>query len=159
MKKLVAITAAMAVLIGAALGQEYKSRLPTPTEQNRIAGVTSYIQDELLRSKTIRALVVPMVLSNYVLNAYNDGVVFFIAGSNTVVGRATLPNPTNNLNRRYELTLGTNISSFVVTNNTGANGFQFWNVLTTASTNSFTIPSNGVAYFYSTGTNWIGYTR
>jgi hypothetical protein len=156
MKKLVAITAAMAVLIGAALGQEYKSRLPTPTEQNRIAGVTSYIQDELLRSKTPRYFDATNISQFYYATNWYDGVI--VARSTPVTNWTTfvfLPNPTNNINRRFEI-IAIGAVNPVLTN---TSGFGIVNANTGTSASNLAVNSNKIAVVYSTGTNWIGYIR
>lgn len=158
MKKFLLITAGLAFLAGVTSGQEYKSRQPTPTEQSRIAGITSYVQDELLRSKTPKFIDM-VTSSNYLATAYNDGLLFVRSYNTAAVCVITLPNPTNNINRRFEL-VPVKTASLLLTNGSfGANGFQIADINTVTWTNSLAVASNKTAFVFSTGTNWIGYIR
>lgn len=157
MKKFLLITAGLAFLTGAATGQEYKSRQPTPTEQSRIAGITSYVQDELLRSKTPKFIDM-VTSSNYSATAYNDGLLFVRSYNTAALCRITLPNPTNNINRRFEI-VPVKHASLSLTNGFGANGFQIADINSFAWTNSLAVASNKTVFVFSTGTNWIGYIR
>jgi hypothetical protein len=152
MKKLVAITAAMAVLVGAAFGQEYKSRLPTPTEQNRIAGVSKYIQDVYLQLTTPKVL----MSGPYYATNYNDGVLFPYASSVATTIGVVLPNPTNNVGRKYEIVTAGQAISWVTNNNAG---WKIWDLHGNVAGNGFAIASNKVAFVYSTGTNWAAYLK
>lgn len=156
MKNLIAIAAGLCFLAGVASGQEYKSRLPYPAEQNRIAGVTSYIQDELLRSKTPRYFDATNISQLYYATNWYDGVI--VARSTPVTNWTTfivLPNPTNNINRRFEI-IAIGAINPVLTN---TSGFGIVNANTGVSASNLAVNSNKIAVVYSTGTNWIGYIR
>ena len=152
MKKIVAITAALSVLIGAAFGQEYKSRLPYPAEQNRIAGVTKYIQDVYLQLTTPKVI----TAGPYFATNYNDGVLFPYAPAAAGTINIVLPNPTNNVGRKYEVS-NAGQAACLFTNN-GA-GWKFWNLHGNVLDNGFAISSNKVGWVYSTGTNWAAYSK
>lgn len=156
MKKLLSIAAGIVFLAGVTSGQEYKSRLPTPTEQARIAGITSYVQDELLRSKTPRYFEVTAINQSYYATNWYDGVL--AVRSSTATNWTVfvhLPNPTNNINRRFEV-IAVNAINPVLTN---TSGFGIVNANSGTSASALAVNSNKTAIVYSTGTNWIGYIR
>lgn len=97
MKHLIAF--GLAVLLGAAglFAQTYKSRLPTPDEERKLAGVTDYIQDGPRFNFT---LYYPGNNQQFELNATNNFVMFKSTGgeSNATV---LLPDPsTGGVSRR-----------------------------------------------------------
>jgi hypothetical protein len=152
MKKLIAILAGLGVIVGAAVAQEYKSRQPYPNELARVAGVSSYIQDEYLRRTTPRFVVNSL---SYDATNYYDGVVF-IRTNAAVLVHIALPNPTNNTGRRFEVVTG-GTSTAVLTNRQVNSLFRS----TDGETNNawLFVASNKTAVAYSTGTNWTVYVR
>ena len=154
MKNLIAIAAGLCFLAGVASGQEYKSRLPYPAEQNRIAGVTSYIQDEYLRRTTPRWVTTSL---SYDATNWYDGVILVRTNGDVLV-HVALPNPTNNTGRRYEVSTG--LFPRAVLTNRQASGATAFRSMDGETNNSWLfIPSNKTAVVYSTGTNWTGYIR
>lgn len=156
MKKFLSIAAGLAFLAGAATGQEYKSRQPYPAEVARIAGITSYAQDELLRSKTPRYFQVTAINQSYYATNWYDGVL--VVRSATATNWTVfvhLPNPTNNINRRFEVIAVSAINPVL----TNTSGFGIVNANTGTSASALAVNSNKTAIVFSTGTNWIGYIR
>ncbi len=137
----------LSLLIGSVSGQEYKSRQPYPGESQRIAGFTGWTQDELLRRTTPRFAVNTLT---YDASNYYDGVVI-IRTNATVLCVVTLPNPTNYINRRYEV-VTSGASTARLTNALGA-PFHDVNSMTNSGVGLF-VQSNKTAIAFSTGTNW-----
>jgi hypothetical protein len=135
-------------LTGIAFGQEYQSRQPYPDESRRVAGLKNYAQDEFTRANT-PVWVVNSLL--YLSTNSTDGVIF-VKTNATVLVHIGLPNPTNNLGRKYSVTT-MGASTAVLTNHyvTGT----FTEINTMAVANSLTIASNKTAIAYSTGTNYV----
>jgi hypothetical protein len=155
MKKLIAILAGLGVIVGAAVAQEYKSRQPYPNELARVAGVTSYVQDEYLRRTTPRWVTTSL---SYDATNWYDGVVFVRTNGNVTVFVA-LPNPTNNVGRRYEVSTGL-FPQVILTNKQQAASSTAFRIIDYETNGpSLLIPSNKVAVAYSTGTNWTVYVR
>lgn len=136
-------------LAGIAIGQEYKSRQPTPDESRRgAAGLVHYAQDVITRDHT------PVFVANsllYLSTNATDGIIF-VKTNATVLVHIGLPNPTNNLGRKYEIT--TMGASTAVLTNWYVTG-TFTEINTMAIASSLTIASNKTAIAYSTGTNYV----
>jgi hypothetical protein len=121
---------------------------PTQTEEYRLKGVQNQVQAEFNR------LSAPKIVLNSLLylstNNY-DGIIL-VKTNATVLVHIGLPNPTNNLGRKYEITT-MGASTAVLTNHyvTGT----FTEINTMAEANSLTIASNKTAIAYSTGTNYV----
>lgn len=141
---LIGLFALAAVTVGA---QEYKSRLPQPSELEKVAGVSDYIQDGPRFNFT---LYYPGAEEQYTLQPHQNIIVFRSANqlTNVVV---VLPNPTNSLRRAYKLVASGNVT-IKLTNTVGASYGTSTNVtpLTT-----FTTATNSMIWvFNSSGTNW-----
>lgn len=145
MKKFLLITAGLAFLAGVTSGQEYKSRLPTPAEQNRIAGTTKYIQDTYLQLTTPKLV----TSSPYFATNYNDGVLIVHGAAGNYL--ITLPNPTNNVGRRYQIS-AVHPAKVLLTNNNA--GWKFFNLATAGNDVGVFCETNKSAIVFSTGTNW-----
>jgi hypothetical protein len=128
--------------------QEYKARQPTPAESRRVAGLKNYAQDEFTRANT-PVWVVNSLL--YLSTNSTDGVIL-VKTNATVLVHIGLPDPTNNVGRKYQVTT-MGASTAVLTNHyvTGT----FTEVNTMAEATSLTIASNKTAIAWSTGTNYV----
>jgi hypothetical protein len=121
---------------------------PTTTEEYRLKGVQNQLQAEFNR------LSAPKIVLNSLLylstNNY-DGIIL-VKTNATVLVHIGLPNPTNNLGRKYEVTT-MGASTAVLTNWYVTGSFTDMFTLTNTATSYF-IESNKTATAYSTGTNW-----
>lgn len=147
MKKTLILSLLLVPVI-AIVAQTYKGRQPTPDEQRKISGATSFVQDELLRSTTPRFVLNSLF---YAATNYYDGIIL-VRTNATVLVHIGLPNPTNNASRKYQITtLGA--STATLSNHTAVGDFTDMFTMTNASV--YFIGSNKTAVAYSTGTNWI----
>lgn len=136
----------------AADAQTYKSRPPTPQEQRKLAGITEYVQDVFYRDH-IPTFITPGVLYYPVTNAY-EGTIFAFTNLNTSVHIA-LPNPTNNIGRKFTLNpLG---ACTLVLSNIVSGTITSGETMAVATT--YSVASNRTAVAYSTGTNYIAFLR
>ena len=88
----------------------------------------------------------------YTITNNVDGIVL-VRTNATVLVVIGLPNPTNNLSRKFEVsTLGA--STAILTNTTYAGSFTDMFTMTNAASGYF-IASNKTAIAYSTGTNYV----
>lgn len=150
MKKFLLITAGLAFLAGVTSGQEYKSRQPYPSEQARIAGTTEYVQDTYLQLTT------PKVVNStpYFATNYNDGLLVFHGTSADYL--VVLPNPTNNVGRRYQISAVVPARCLLTNNNAG---WKFFNMVTGGNDNGVAVASNKTTMVFSTGTNWAAFVH
>ncbi|CAB4212692.1 hypothetical protein UFOVP1444_24 [uncultured Caudovirales phage] len=153
---LIGLFALAAVTVGA---QEYKSRQPYPDEIGRVSGVNNYIQDEFQRLNTI------VVLETNQAAVYTIGAsqvlhgIYAVAPTNAALSAAftiSLPNPTNNPNRKFTF-ITADHAQIVLSNNWGtgsANGFR--DLKTFGVSNIvWLVTSNKITTLYSTGTNYL----
>ena len=142
-----------------ASAQEYKARAPKAIETRRVAGVQNYIQDEFYRNNTI------VVIETNQAPVYTIGAsqvlhgVYAVAPTNAALSAAftiALPNPTNNLNRKFTF-ITPDGCHIVLSNNWGtgsANGFR--DLKTFGVSNIvWLVTSNKITTCYSTGTNYL----
>lgn len=128
--------------------QEYYSRQPYPSESRRMAGMQTYVMDEVLRDNTPKFVVNSLF---YDATNYDDGVIL-IKTNATVLVHIGLPNPTNTLNRVFRIsTMGA--STAVLSNSTAVGTFT--EMFTMAVSSTYSVASNKTATVYSTGTNWV----
>ena len=145
MKKMILGLAMVAVAFGS-LAQEYKDRAPKASETRRIAGLANYAQDEFTRANTPRWTAGRL----YYDTIATDGVIF--ANSNaTVLVHIGLPNPTNNIGRKFTITT-VDACTAILSNSACVGTFSLLTNYTMVST--FTIASNRTTTAWSTGTNW-----
>ena len=142
MKKLLALCAAIAaVLIVIAADPPRGGRV-----DNRVlAGVKNNVQDEFYR-ETLPVFITTAYPDPFKITNVWEGQ-YFVNTNNTI----SLPNPTNNLGRKFMFAaMGTN--TFFISNGLGGQ-------LTIVSSNVVGIlvgiNSNRQAYAWSTGTNWV----
>lgn len=142
---LIGLLALAAVSVGA---QEYKSRLPQPSELEKVAGVSDYIQDGPRFNFT---LYLPGAEEQYTLQPYHNAVAFRSANqlTNVVV---VLPNPTNSLRRSYHLFANGNVT-MKLTNTVGATYNTATNV--TALTTFTSATNSSIWVVNNNGTNWF----
>jgi hypothetical protein len=134
-------------LTGIAFGQEYKSRQPYPDESRRVAGLKNYAQDEFSRANTPLVLNVGLL---YLSTNSTDGII--IVKTNDVLVHIGLPNPTNNIGRKFQVqTMST--ARVVLTNWYAVSTFT--SNATMAEHTSYWINSNKTVMAFSSGTNWI----
>ena len=148
MKKTLITLALVAMpAIGLLVAQEYKSRVTTPTEERKLAGTTSWVQDEYFRTKSARWA----TGLYYAATNYYDGIVL-VRSNATVLVHIGLPNPTNNPYRVFEIST-LDACTATLSNANGAGSFTDMFTLTNASV--YFIASNKTATAYSTGSNCI----
>jgi hypothetical protein len=134
-------------LTGIAFGQEYQSRQPYPDESRRVAGLKNYAQDEFSRANTPLVLNVGLL---YLSTNSTDGII--IVKTNDVLVHIGLPNPTNNIGRKFQVqTMST--ARVVLTNWYAVSTFT--SNATMAEHTSYWINSNKTVMAFSSGTNWI----
>jgi len=142
---LIGLFALAAVTVGA---QEYKSRQPYPSEVEKLAGVTDYIQDGPRYNFTLYR---PGQDEQYTLQPYHN-VVAFRSNNQLTNVVVILPNPTNSLRLSYRLIANGNVT-IKLTNTVGATYNTATNV--TALT-TFTSATNSAFLVYNNdGTNWF----
>lgn len=121
---------------------------PTKTELTKLKGVQNYVQAEFTRDTT------PVFVLNsllYLSTNQTDGIIF-VRTNATVLVHVGLPNPTNNVGRKYEVTTQ-GASTAVLTNWYTSSLFTSNNTM--GHHTSYFINSNKTALAYSTGTNWL----
>lgn len=139
--------ALLALSVSGLLAQGYKSRVPYPDEERKVAGVTDWIQDGPRFNFT---LYLPGQDEQYTLRETNNVVVFRSVGALTNVV-VVLPNPTNSARRAYNLTAQGNVT-IKLTNTVGTTYNTSTNV--TALT-TFTSATNSAFWIYNNNrTNW-----
>ena len=159
MKNFITIIALFALSVSGLFAQNYKTRQPTPDEQKRVAGVINYIQDEFYRNNTI------VVIETNQAPVYTIGAsqvlhgVYAVAPTNAALSAAftiALPNPTNNLNRKFTFMVPAGCH-IVLSNNWGTGGALGFRDLTTYAVSNvvWLVTSNKTATCYSTGTNYL----
>ena len=142
---LIGLFALAAVTVGA---QEYKSRQPYPSEVEKLAGVTDYIQDGPRYNFTLYR---PGQDEQYTLQPYHN-VVAFRSDSQLTNVVVILPNPTNSLRRSYRLIANGNVT-IKLTNTVGATYNTATNV---TALSTFTSATNSAFLVYNNdGTNWF----
>lgn len=141
---LIGLFALAAVTVGA---QEYKSRQPYPSEVEKLAGVSDYLQDGPRYNFT---LYLPGAEEQYTLQPYHNVVAFRSVGALTNVV-VVLPNPTNSLRRAYRLIANGNVT-IKLTNTVGATYNTATNV--TALT-TYTTATNSAVLVFNNATNWF----
>lgn len=142
---LIGLFALAAVTVGA---QEYKSRQPYPSEVEKLAGVTDYIQDGPRYNFTLYR---PGQDEQYTLQPYHN-VVVFRSNSQLTNVVVILPNPTNSLRRSYRLIANGNVT-IKLTNTVGATYNTATNV---TALSTFTSATNSAFLVYNNdGTNWF----
>lgn len=142
---LIGLFALAAVTVGA---QEYKSRQPYPSEVEKLAGVTDYIQDGPRYNFTLYH---PGQDEQYTLQPYHN-VVVFRSNSQLTNVVVILPNPTNSLRRSYRLIANGNVT-IKLTNTVGATYNTATNV---TALSTFTSATNSAFLVYNNdGTNWF----
>jgi hypothetical protein len=142
---LIGLFALAAVTVGA---QEYKSRQPYPSEVEKLAGVTDYIQDGPRYNFTLYR---PGQDEQYTLQPYHN-VVAFRSNSQLTNVVVILPNPTNSLRRSYRLIANGNVT-IKLTNTVGATYNTATNV---TALSTFTSATNSAFLVYNNdGTNWF----
>jgi hypothetical protein len=134
-----------ALLIGfSAFAADSRGRVDTRV----LSGVKNYVQDEFQRNTT-PVFVVNSLL--YISTNLTDGIIF-VKTNATVLVHIGLPNPTNNVGRKYEVTT-MGASTAILTNWYTTSLFTSNNTM--ASQTAYFINSNKTALAYSTGTNWL----
>jgi len=154
MKSLLKIAGVLTLLVmgGAAFAQTYKSREPTPDERRRVAGVSQYVEDVFKRDH------VPVWVNGgplfYNVTNSTDGLLFVVT-NRTVIVHIVLPNPTNNIGRKFEI-IPVGACTLILSNLQGCTftGLPGQTVATT-----WAVESNNVALVWSTGTNYAAYTH
>jgi len=142
---LIGLFALAAVTVGA---QEYKSRQPYPSEVEKLAGVSDYIQDGPRYNFTLYR---PGQDEQYTLQPYHN-VVAFRSNSQLTNVVVILPNPTNSLRRSYRLIANGNVT-IKLTNTVGATYNTATNV---TALSTFTSATNSAFLVYNNdGTNWF----
>ena len=117
-------------------------------DTRKLAGVQNFVQDEFDR----RTKVIQVVNSLLYLSTNDNEGIIFVRTNSTVLVHIGLPNPTNNVNRIYNVsTMGA--STAVLTNWYQTGTFTSNNTMVTYS--SYFVNSNKTAHAFSTGTNWI----
>jgi len=144
MKKLF-ITAGFAIgIILVAMAADPRGR----ADIRMLSGAKNFVQDEMDREKK------PVfVLNSLYYNAINtsDGVIL-VRSNATVIVHIGLPNPTNNVGRKYQITT-MGASTAILSNSTAVGDFT--EMTTMANSATYSIASNKTAIVYSTGTNWV----
>ena len=142
---LIGLFALAAVTVGA---QEYKSRQPYPSEVEKLAGVTDYIQDGPRFNFTLYH---PGPEEQYTLQPHQNFIVFKSLNqlTNVVV---VLPNPTNSLRHRYRLVANGNVT-IKLTNTVGATYSTATNVVVLSTYTGTT--NQGMTVINNNGTNWF----
>jgi hypothetical protein len=135
------ILLALAVTVTAA---DPRGRVDT----RKLAGAVNYTQDEFDRQT--KPVILTTGLFSYNITNDNEGLIFVAATNITGLVHIGLPNPTNNLNRRFHV-IGTGPLSVVLTNTTFTGTFSS-NLVVHAS---YLVSSNRSILAFSTGTNYI----
>lgn len=143
LNKIVALLMLVAVTASA---QGYKSRRPTPTELDKVAGVDYYLKDgpqyqiyfnTVGEGENITLQPTNSILVVRSLNQLTNCVVVF-------------PNPTNNPGRVYQIyTLG-NVTVTLTNNPVGT-----FTTSTNVTASTYGVPTNSTAIVISTKTNWF----
>lgn len=145
MKKLIASIAALSAVVLAVLAADPRGRVDT----RLMAGQRNYSQDEFDRNTK------PFVITPGVLyfNVTNQAHGIICGRSNaTVAVHIVLPNPTNNVGRKFVLIP---LGACTITASNAVVG-TIRDAATDALATTFSVASNRVGVVYSTGTNYIG---
>lgn len=152
MKKLL-IAGLLAIPVVALLAQTYKSRVPYPDEERKVAGVTEFIQDGP-RYGILRLTPNP---EQIVTNSVTNSIVVMLGTGALTNAFLQMHNPTNQ--GRYALTVVAkgNITVSLTTSNlfaANANGPGF-NTMTNIVVNPYVVPTNSSALVINNVTNWL----
>lgn len=151
MKKL--FTLAVLLVPLALSAQTYKTRLPTPTEERKLAGVTDWIQDGP-RYGILKLTPNP---EQIVTNSDTNSIVVFLSTGALTNAFLQMQNPTNR--SRYALTVVAkgNMTVTLTTSNTVtslAAGTGF-NTMTNVVANPYVVPTNSSVLVINNDTNWL----
>lgn len=144
MKKiLIAVTLVVGVVL-TVLAADPRGRVDT----RLLAGTKNFVQDEFERDSKVVFVLNSLA---YTITNLTDGILF-VRTNATVLVHIGLPNPTNNPNRKIEVTtMGASTAILTNVNHTGT--ITSNNSMATLS--GYLIGSNKTAIAYSTGTNWV----
>ncbi len=125
----------------------------TRVDTRTLSGQTLLTQGEFNRAN-VPVFLTPGVLSHTISNTY-DGVIFGYTNLTATI-YVFLPNPTNNVGRKFTFVpMG---SCTMILTNTLNRAFDFTYAYGRTNSTGFTIASNVTAEVWSTGTNYIGVT-
>lgn len=151
MKHLLPISLAVVLGVFGLVAQSYKSRQPYPSELQKVAGVTDYLQDGPHFDYRIHT---PGEGQNFTLTATNFMLTLFNRGAVSNAG-VILPNPTNSWRKSFIVNANGNVS--VTLDCEVTTTWSFWTNGYTDSASQHTLATTNVTYWIinNSRTNWF----